>query len=477
MSKYIFRLIKTLNKTEKSRFTESLRQTKRLRHYKKLLAKYGAAESYNSDLDKLIFKDLSNRLMYDCKAHFKERLNSFLISNKRVTSTHQTIRRNFEIGTMLVNRQMYDESYKVFKKTYKLAKDCHDFLYAVMLGERVMFLEKRDDLTRYRVDEKNIRARHLAHMKDVEDYLDYRKEYHLLWENLGKYHVKQGLKKYERPQVSHSSTPSFRLKFIIAQKLFCESQVSDDYELQLEKLEHLIKTVSENKDAVQLNSRIKVNYYPYLSRYMDLCVRHDKTEGFELIFAEFDSLLPANSQEYNVATKCKVMCACLQAIYLGQAERIAAIEAEFLSRKIFKKDFLATSCYVRLLSVHFIAGNIDKCKDYLKKLDKISLRPVTLTVIELMKIITAIEGREMIYADSLLGAFFNRSEQLDKSPFVKSYIKCLKHLAAGKMTSYKEACQTHFAKYPQSADYYSLIDIYLANKAGIERDTSSPLVV
>jgi len=204
MSEYIFKLVKTLNKTEKSRFTEGLRQTKRLKHYKKLLATYGAAESYNVGLDKLIFRDISSRLMYDCKAHFKERLNRFLISNKRLTSTQQTIRKNFEIGTMLEDRQMYDEAYKVFKKTYKLAKDCHEFLFAIMLGQRVMFLEKRHDLSRNRVDEKNIRARHLEHLKDVEDYLDFRKEYHLLWETLGKYHVKQGLKKYERQKLSPS---------------------------------------------------------------------------------------------------------------------------------------------------------------------------------------------------------------------------------------------------------------------------------
>jgi len=242
-----------------------------------------------------------------------------------------------------------------------------------------------------------------------------------------------------------------------------------NFELQLEKLEHLVKTVSENRDAIQLNSKIKLNYYAYLSEYMDLCVRHDKTEGFKVVFAEFDSLPSASTQEYNVATKLKVMCGCLQAIYLEQPEKIEALEAEFLSRRVFKNDYLATACYVRLLYVHFVAGNIDKCKDYLKKLDKISLRPVTLTVTELIKIITAIEGSEWIYADSLLSAFFNRCQQLDKSPFVKSYIKCLKYLAARKMTSYVASCKMHFIKYPKSADYYGIIDKYLASKAGVER--------
>lgn len=469
MSEYIFNLVKTLNKTEKSRFTESFRQTKRLKYYKKMLAIYGSEEAYSSDLDRRVFKDVEGKLVYDCKAHFKDSLNSFLTSSKRFNSHQETIRKNFEIGCMLMNRLLHREAYKVLRKTYQLAKDCHEFLYAIMISEQIMYLERHEDITKYRVDIDNIKLRHSLHMKDLEDYVNFRTEFHLLWENLGMFYEKEGFRPYKRPSMALNGDKSFRLKYIIAEKEYYGSLLSDDLDKQYERLRALLNTIYDHKDDVKRNSNVKRNYYSYLCSFISLCINLKKFDSIDFAFAEFDFYSSNNSLEYNDSLKYKLQGMCNYAIYLGKHQMVKTLENEFLSRRITKKDFLAISCFVSLLYVYFMARKFDKCKEYIKRLDKCRLNAKTLTKKEIIRIISAIEENEYTYASTLISTFFNKSKLTEDTVFLKRFIKCLKLLVDKKEDSFVKLAKSILVQNSGLANQYALFYKYIAAKSKLIR--------
>jgi len=465
MSESLYNLVKTLNKTEKIRFTESLRQTKRVKYYKKLLSIYGAAKSYSIDLDCRVFKKAEKKLIYDCKTHFKDSLNSFLITSSRYSSRQESIRKNFEIGCMLMERFLYKDAKKLLTRSYIQAKESSEMLMALMISERLMYLEKHEDITKYRVDLENIKFRHETHMNDIKKYMEYRNEFHELWIYLGLFYEKEGFKVYNRAQKKPNPESNFKLEFVKAEKEYYASIANDDVELRYEALKNILNTIYNNKDQVVKNTNIKRNYYSHLAAYVELCIHLRKDDNIKFALSEFDFYSIDNNREYNDSFKYKLASLCNYAIMVNKPELIIELESEFLSRKIVKKDFLATQCYVYLLKVNFLAKNWEKCTEYIKRLEKHNLVFRQQTVKQLSKIIIAIEREDFVYAHSLLSTYNYSSIPQNVKFVIKNCIICLKYLAENKLSNFKKATDKLLSVFPERFDFYSVFITYLAAKA------------
>jgi len=426
MSESIYNLLQTLNKTEKSRFSEGLRQTKRLGYYKKLLTVYGNAKAYNSELDIRVFKKAERKLINECKSHFKDALHNFLISSKKNSSKQESIRKNFETACMLMSRLQYVDALKLLKRTYKLAQENSEILYTLLIGERIMYLEKHKDITLHRVNLDNMKKWHTRHIQEIEKYKEYRLAFHELWINLGLFYKAQGFKEYNQSTIDEYVNNNFKLNYVSAEKEYYKSLLSNDFKTQHKHLSNLLNTLYDNKEHLD-NPSSKKDYLYYLSAFIGLCISVRKFDKVNFALKEFDSYALESKRLYNNSVKYKLIAYCKYVVFIGEPALVKDLEIEFLTKRIYKKDFLATACYAELLIVNCVLGNWDRCSEYISKLEKIKTTAYYVMMKDLIKIMVAINKKDYVYAQSLISTFNYKTVDKSSLKFIKKYVQILKH--------------------------------------------------
>jgi len=477
MSKLLFGLIKTLNKTEKRLFNDYLKNYNRKTDYLNLIKVYSSYEEYSKDLDKKVFKSSNNKYKISCKNSFKTKLLRFLSEIKK-KDVNYDIQYLLDSAQVLKSRFFYDEALKTLNKALKIAVKNELYIYAIQILSRIIKVEIFEGtLSKHKyIDINYLKKLQEQRLHIINKYMAYvkvedRHEIELI-----------SFDKFINPYVKIKSKKAQEITFNAS--VFNFKALEVEYYQILQKIdmkgsiEILIKLIAfvEN-DFKNKRREFHGKYLKFVNDLIILKTRFKLIKEIPTYIAKYDSFQPISRLDALKLTHYKTMSSLIYAFesydYAFAKNQVDLFLAQF-AKLVRNKKLCRNTLF--LAPYFFLAtNNIQQCDYALTLSSTIKFSYVYKKHHTILQALIIYEKDDMPYFEKFLQSKFKKKESgsglHEIENFINAVLKVLKSISGNREDRIYENMSLVYKNYCNHLFIEKVIIFYLVNKLKYLQDS------